>query len=92
MYSTNVTTILCVNFVQLCEETQKDLLIFTSPFIANIILISVITKKMPPFKIIYFQKALHASGGPSAHHREHINVHTVSGIVNQYCCWLVDST
>ena len=31
--------------------------------------------------------ALHASGGPSAHHREHITVHTASGIVNQYCCY-----
>jgi hypothetical protein len=32
--------------------------------------------------------ALHVSGGSSAHHREHITVHTASGIVNQYCCLL----
>ena len=32
--------------------------------------------------------ALHISGGSSAHHQEHKTVHTVSGIVNQYCCWL----
>ena len=30
--------------------------------------------------------ALHVSGGSSAHHEEHITVHTASGIVNQYCC------
>jgi hypothetical protein len=28
--------------------------------------------------------ALNLSGGSSAHHQEHINVHTASGIVNQY--------
>jgi len=30
--------------------------------------------------------ALHVSGRSSAHHQEHINVNTASGIVNQYCC------
>ena len=30
--------------------------------------------------------SLHVSGGSSAHHQEHITVHTASGIVNQYCC------
>jgi len=30
--------------------------------------------------------ALHVSGGSSAHHQEHITVHTASGIVKQYCC------
>jgi len=30
--------------------------------------------------------ALHVSGGSSAHHQEHITVHTASGIVNQYFC------
>jgi len=33
--------------------------------------------------------ALHVSGGPSAHHQEHITVHTASGIVNQYWCLLL---
>ena len=33
--------------------------------------------------------AVHVSGGSSAHHQEHITVHTASGIVNQYCCLLV---
>ena len=32
--------------------------------------------------------ALQISGGSSAHHQEHITVHTASGIVNQYCCLL----
>ena len=30
--------------------------------------------------------ALHVSGGSSAHHQEHIAVHTASGVVNRYCC------
>jgi len=33
--------------------------------------------------------ALHVSGGSSAHHQEHITVHTASGVVNQYCCLLL---
>ena len=30
--------------------------------------------------------AVQVSGGSSAHHQEHITVHTASGIVKQYCC------
>ena len=30
--------------------------------------------------------AVHVSGGSSAHHQEHITVHTASGTVNRYCC------
>jgi len=29
---------------------------------------------------------LHVLGGASAHHQEHITVHTASGIDKQYCC------
>jgi len=29
---------------------------------------------------------LRVSSGSSAHHQEHITVHSASGIVNQYCC------
>jgi hypothetical protein len=36
--------------------------------------------------LFIFTDALHVSGGSSAHHQEHITVHTDSGIVNQYCC------
>jgi len=36
--------------------------------------------------LFIFTDALHVSGGYSAHHQEHITVHTASGIVNQYCC------
>ena len=35
------------------------------------------------------KNALHVSGGSSAHHQEHITVHTASSIVNQYCCLLL---
>ena len=41
------------------------------------------------FRLIHlfiFTDALHVPGGSSAHHQEHITVHTVLGIVNQYCC------
>ena len=38
------------------------------------------------FYLFIFTNALHVSGGSSAHHQEHITVHTASGIVNQYCC------
>jgi len=41
------------------------------------------------FILLIFTDALHVSGGFSAHHQEHITVHTASGIVNQYCCWLL---
>jgi len=36
--------------------------------------------------LFIFTDALHVSGGSSAHHQEHITVHTASGIVNQYSC------
>ena len=36
--------------------------------------------------LFIFTDALHVSGRSSAHHQEHISVHTASDIVNQYCC------
>jgi len=36
--------------------------------------------------LFIFRDALHISCGSSAHHQQHITVHTASGIVNQYCC------
>jgi hypothetical protein len=36
--------------------------------------------------LFIFTDAVHVLGGSSAHHQEHITVHTASGIVNQYCC------
>jgi len=33
--------------------------------------------------LFIFTYAVHVSGGSSAHHQEHITVHTASGIVNQ---------
>jgi len=33
-----------------------------------------------------FTDAIHVSDGSSAHHQEHITVHTASGIVNKCCC------
>jgi hypothetical protein len=35
--------------------------------------------------LFIFTNAVRVSGGSSAHHQEHITVHTASGIVNQFC-------
>jgi len=32
--------------------------------------------------LLIFADTVHVSGGSSAHHQEHITVHTASGIVN----------
>jgi len=37
--------------------------------------------------LFIFTDALHASGGSSAHHQEHITVHTTSGIVSSSIGW-----
>jgi len=37
--------------------------------------------------LFIFTDAAHVSGGSSAHHQEHITVHTASGIVNRYSCY-----
>ena len=39
--------------------------------------------------LFIFTDAIHVSGGSSAHHQEHTTVNTASGIVNQYCCQLL---
>jgi hypothetical protein len=39
--------------------------------------------------LFIFTDTLHVSGGFSAHHQEHITVHAASGIVNQYCRYLL---
>jgi len=36
--------------------------------------------------LFIFTNAVHVSRGSSAHHQEHITVHTATGIVNKYCC------
>jgi hypothetical protein len=36
--------------------------------------------------LFIFTDAVRVSGGSSAHHQEHLNVHAASGIVSQYCC------
>jgi len=48
------------------------------------------TNEMQRFlKLFIFTDGLHVAGGSSAHHQEHITVHTASGTVNQYCCLLL---
>jgi len=54
----------------------------------SMIFFLITTIKMQLFLII--SKRLYiVSGGSSAHRHEHITVHSVSSIVNQYCCRLV---
>jgi len=53
-------------------------------FIYSCILIKlqITANKIQLFLILFiFTEALHVSGGSSAHHQEHITVHTASGIV-----------
>jgi hypothetical protein len=46
-------------------------------------------KKMQHFLNLFISTdILHVSGGSSAHHQEHITVHTASGIVNQETPWM----
>ena len=50
-------------------------------------LLQITTNKMQRFlNLFIFTDDLHVLGGFSVHHKEHITVHTASGIVNQYCC------
>jgi hypothetical protein len=39
--------------------------------------------------LFIFTDVLHVSGSSSAHHQEHVTLHTASGIVKQYCCQLL---
>jgi hypothetical protein len=55
-------------------------LIFICPCIANII--TNYTQQDATFLDLFISTdALHVSGGSSAHHQEHITIHTASGIV-----------
>ena len=64
---------------------NRDFLIFICLFIVNII--PNYNQQDATFLNLFISTdALHVSGGSSAHHQEHITVHTASGIVNQYCC------
>ena len=44
------------------------------------------------FNLFISTDTVHVSGGSSVHHQEHITVHTSSGIVNQYCCCLINAS
>ena len=73
---------------QILQITEITHLIFICPFI--IIQLQITANKIQFFlNLFIFTDALHVSGGSSAHHEEHITVHTASGIVNQYCCQLL---
>jgi len=68
--------------------TERVGLIFICPCIVNIIP-NYNQQDATFLELLISTHALHVSGGSSAHHQEHINVHTASGIVNQYCCLLI---
>ena len=56
-------------------------LTFICPCIANIIP-NYHQQDATFLDLFIFSDALHVSGGSSAHHQEHITIHTASGIVN----------
>ena len=65
--------------------TVKHILTFTCP--CNLNIIPNYNQQDATFLDLFISTdALHVSGGSSAHHQEHITVHTASGIVSQYCC------
>ena len=70
------------------NEISIFFFIFICPCIANII--PNYNQQDAMFLDLFISTdALHVSGGSSAHHQEHITVHTASSIVNQLCCLLV---
>ena len=79
----------CVRY----SATHKILSIFKTTCSSFDIHVSVHRNIIPNYSqqdatfldLFIFTDALHVSGGSSAHHQEHITVHTASGIVNQYC-------
>ena len=62
-------------------------LTFIHPCIVNIIL-NYDQRNAASLDLFISTDALHVSGGSSAHHQEHITVHTASVMVNQYYCLL----
>ena len=70
------------------DKSDYVFLIFTCPCIVHIIP-NYSEQEATFLDLLISTDALHVSGGSSAHHQEHINVHTASGIVIQYCCLLV---
>ena len=63
--------------------------IFMCPSIASIIFYFNYNQQYATILIYLFLKCSTCFIGSSAHHQEHITVHPASGVVNQYCCWLV---
>ena len=71
-----------------CTYFGYSFLIFICPCIASII--PNYNQQDATFLDLFISKdVLHVSGGSSAHHQEHITVHTASGIVNNTaaCCY-----
>jgi len=65
---------------------KKIILIFIYPCIVIYVVPNYSQQDATFLNLFIFTDALHVSGGFSAHHQEHITVHTTSGIVNQHCC------
>ena len=83
----NIIYIYCNITMQYLYKIRISL-IFIYPCIVNII--PNYNQQDASFLDLYISTdALHVSVRSSAHHQEHITVHTASGIVNQYCCLLL---
>jgi hypothetical protein len=70
--------------MKLCFLTVDNLLLFTLQHKEKhkLQLITNYSQQDANFLEFISTDALHVSGASSAHHQEHINVHTASGIVN----------
>ena len=70
----------CLFLVRQNIQLAMLFLIFICPYIANII--PNYNQQDATFLNLFIPTdALHVSGGTSAHHQEHLTVHTASGIV-----------
>jgi len=73
---------LCYTIILKCTvQKQFKNVIFICPWIV-IVIQNYSQQDATFFDLFIFTEALHVSGGSSAHHQEHITVHTASSIVN----------
>ena len=70
------------------DEACVQTLLFVCLCIANIIP-NYNQKDATFLDLLISTDAVNVSGCSSAHRQEHITVHIASGIVNQYCCFLL---
>jgi len=66
-------------------EMLRDIYVFDIHMSVHRNIITNYSQQDATFLEFISTDALNVSGGSSAHHQEHITLHTASGIVNKYC-------